>query len=227
MPRISNKLYDELPFSRSMQITDVHCGPAVIQMLLSGIGVYASQEQIATAGGVTHEMLKGYGMRLDQMAGAVKRLVPQARFWYKEHARIRDIKRILDEYHLPVAVEWQGLFEAESSTWEGLSDEEGDDDPGHYSIITRIDEERHELIIVDPYREFALQDRIFDINEFVERWWDTNAVTDPVTGREHFVEDRRMLFFVAPREEWFAPDLHLRSDISHLIARYQTPRNNM
>ena len=64
-------------------------------------------------------------------------------------------------------------------------DEDEDDNPdyGHYSVIPYVDLEKKELIIVDPYKDFVSQDRIFSFDSFMERWWDTNEVIDPRTGK--------------------------------------------
>ena len=49
---MSNPPHDPKRFSRLrriQQITENHCGPAVIQMLLENVGVSASQEEITVA----------------------------------------------------------------------------------------------------------------------------------------------------------------------------------
>src|SRR6185369_8835157 len=149
-----------------------HCGPAVIQMLLENIGVNASQQEITEAAGATHT-IETLGTRVDQLAKAVQELVPIARLWYKEKAKLDDILYVLEEAKYPVGVEWQGLFE----------DMDGDDDDyGHYSIIAHIDQAKDELIVVDPYKDYIDQNRIIRISTFQDRWWDFNEVKDPQTG---------------------------------------------
>src|SRR5512133_2564863 len=96
--------------SRFTQISESHCGPAVIQMLLSNLGIEVSQEAVAEAGGAT-ELIELNGMRVDQLARAVRVLAPDARFWYKDHSSLDDLIRLVSEYRYPVGVEWQGLFE--------------------------------------------------------------------------------------------------------------------
>src|SRR5215510_10617479 len=79
---------------RAQQITDSHCGPAVIQMLLSNIDVKATQEQIARAGGA-EDFIEMHGMRVDQLADAVKAIAPGVRLWYKDHATLDELKTLV------------------------------------------------------------------------------------------------------------------------------------
>lgn len=185
-------------FRKVQQISENHCGPAVIEMLLDAIGIEHTQEAIAQAGGVDDEILEEHGMRVDQLALACSTLAPDAQFWYKYNSSIEDVQYLLDKGYA-VGVEWQGLF------YENEEDEEDDEDQdfGHYSIISHVDEELDQLIIVDPYRYFAKQDRIIPIPFFLTRWWDTNEVRDPNTGRLRLVTDDKLLFFITPAGEFF------------------------
>ena len=177
------------------QITENHCGPAVIQMLLENIGVNVTQEEITEAAGATHT-IESHGTRVDQLAKAVHHFAPDARLWYKEKASVDDLEYVLDECKFPVAVEWQGLFDDE---------DEDDEDCGHYSIISHIDKIKDELIVVDPYKDFVDQSRIIKMSLFLNRWWDFNEVKDPETGEKVFKKDEQLFFVVAPRTVTF-PD---------------------
>src|SRR5512143_2707996 len=129
---MSNLPQDPKKFSRLRrieQITENHCGPAVIQMLLENIGVNATQEEITDAAGAT-QTIATHGTRVDQLAKAVQQLAPIAKLWYKEKASAEDLEYVLREQKFPVAVEWQGLF---------ADMDEEDDDYGHYSILVHID----------------------------------------------------------------------------------------
>src|SRR5512140_980460 len=86
------------------QISEHHCGPAVIQMLLENIGITASQEQITAAAGAADTIARN-GTRVDQLARAVHDLAPDARLWYKEKASLRDLKYVLEEAKYPAGVE--------------------------------------------------------------------------------------------------------------------------
>jgi len=201
---MSNLPSDPKKFSRLrwiQQITENHCGPAVLQMLLENIGVNASQQEITEAAGATHT-IETLGTRVDQLAKAVQELVPIARLWYKEKADLDDILYVLEEAKYPVGVEWQGLF-------EDMDDD--DEDYGHYSIIAHIDKAKDELIIVDPYKDYIDQNRIIRISTFQERWWDFNEVKDPQTGEKTFKKDEELFFVVVPLAVSFPAELGMQA----------------
>jgi len=186
----------DLHHDRFTQIGESHCGPAVIQMLLHTLGIEVAQDAVAEAGGA-HDLIEQHGMRIDQLARAVRQLAPQTRFWYKDHSTIEDLVRIVADYDYLVGIEWQGLFE------DTLEDETQDGDYGHYSVITTVDPISRKLVIADPYKDFRSQDRVFTLEFFMSRWWDTNDVPDPLTGKDRLVEDRQMMFLITPEEETF------------------------
>jgi ABC-type bacteriocin/lantibiotic exporter with double-glycine peptidase domain len=183
------------------QISESHCGPAVIQMLLENIGVNASQEAITEAAGAT-QTIETQGTRVDQLAKAVQQLAPGAKLWYKEKASIDDLEYVLDEWKFPLGVEWQGLFDE-------VDDEE--EDYGHYSIVAHIDKAKDELIIVDPYKDFVDQNRIIKMSVFLKRWWDFNEVKDPQTEEKTFKKDEQLFFVVAPINIAFPVELGMQS----------------
>lgn len=190
-------------FRPTTQISDDHCGPAVIQMLLDNLGVEVSQENITKAAGV-EKTIKGRGTRIDQLALAVNVLAPSTRLWYKEKASLEDLIKVLEEYEHPVGVEWQGIFEDIS---EEDDEEEEDDDAGHYSIISHIDTANKQLIIIDPYKDFVNQSRIIPIDTFLRRWWDYNEVLQVNTREPKFVVDTQLFFIVTRAEETFPESL--------------------
>lgn len=180
---------------RVTQIDDSHCGPAVIQMLLSNLNVHVTQQQVTVAGEAT-DTIEEHGMRVDQLARAVQQLHPGIEFWYKEKSSLADIASIVSKEGYPVGVEWQGIFEVSAEAHD-----EGD--YGHYSVITHVDIEKRLLVIADPYKEYANRDRLLDFGSFLSRWWDTNEVIETVTGRAKTVTDERMMFVVVPQGESF------------------------
>jgi ABC-type bacteriocin/lantibiotic exporter with double-glycine peptidase domain len=195
---------DPRKFSRLrwiQQITENHCGPAVIQMLLENIDVHVTQEAITEAAGATHT-IETHGTRVDQLAKAVHELAPHAKLWHKEKASFEDLEYVLNEKKFPVGVEWQGLFEDEDND---------DEDNGHYSIIANIDKIKDELIIVDPYKDFVDQNRIIKISLFEKRWWDYNEVKDLETGEKTFKKDEQLFFVVAPLDVAFPERLGMES----------------
>ncbi len=183
------------------QITENHCGPAVIQMLLENIGVNVSQEEITESAGATLTIAT-HGTRVDQLARAVNQLAPEAVLWYKEKATPDNLEYVLDICKFPVGVEWQGLFD---------DIDEDDEDYGHYSIVSHIDKLKDELIIVDPYKDFVDQNRIIKMSLFINRWWDYNEVQDPQTGEKVFKKDEELFFVVAPRSLNFPMELGMQS----------------
>jgi len=199
-----NHLPDPKRFSRLRrieQITENHCGPAVVQMLLENIEVSATQEEITEAAGATRT-IETHGTRVDQLAKAVHQLAPDAKLWYREKANEDDLEYVLDVCKFPVAVEWQGLFDDE---------DEDEEDYGHYSIISHIDKVKDELIVVDPYKDFVDQSRIIKMSLFLNRWWDYNEVKDPETGEKVFKKDEQLFFVVAPRHVSFPEELGMQS----------------
>lgn len=204
LPKNASDPTEYFKMHRISQITDSHCGPAVIQMLLSNLGINVSQGDVAMAGGAT-DLIELHGMRVDQLAQAVRVLAPEAQFWYKYNATLDDIQALLTEHHYPVGVEWQGLFDD-----EGNELEDPEPDYGHYSVITHLDRERDQLIIVDPYKDYVSRDRIFTLHDFDERWWDFNEVTNSATGKPEWVEDYHMLFIVTPKDTPFPAQLGLK-----------------
>src|SRR5512140_295113 len=184
------------------QISEYHCGPAVIQMLLENIGVDATQEAITEAAGAA-KTIADHGTRVDQLARAVHALAPHARLWYKEHASLADLKYVLDEVKFPVGVEWQGIFDDDP---EAL-----DDDYGHYSVIAHIDEARDELIVMDPYKDFVDQNRIIKVSVFLKRWWDFNEVLQPETGKRIYKKDEDLFFVITPEDVTFPEELGMQA----------------
>ena len=126
-------------------------------------------------------------MRIDQLERAVQKLAPQTWFWYKDQAMIAELVKIVDDSNFPVEIEWQGLFK------DVLEDETEYGDSGHYSVVTMVDLSRHKLVIVDPYKDFRSQDRIFTLEFFKSSWWDKNNYPDPQTGNDRLDEDRQMM----------------------------------
>jgi ABC-type bacteriocin/lantibiotic exporter with double-glycine peptidase domain len=201
---MSNPPLDPKKFSRLrriQQITENHCGPAVVQMLLENIGVNATQEEITEAAGATHT-IETHGTRVDQLAKAVYQLAPIAKLWQKEKASLDELAYVLEVCKFPVGVEWQGLF-------DDMDDD--DEDYGHYSIIAHIDKVKDEIIVVDPYKDFVDQNRIVKMSLFLNRWWDFNEVKDPQTGEKTFKKDEQLFFVVAPLSVTFPDELQMQA----------------
>lgn len=188
-----------VPINRVTQITDDHCGPAVLQMLLEAIGVSRTQEEITMAADA-QDTIKDTGVTIDQLGRANTLIAPQTQFWYKYHATLDDLRYLL-ERGFPVGVEWQGLFY--DTEEEEAADRDEESDFGHYSVVSHLDEELDQLIIIDPYKDFVDRNRIVDFDFFTRRWWDVNDIKDPETRQIRTIKDEHVLFFVAPKGTFF------------------------
>jgi len=180
---------------RVCQKTNSHCGPAVMEMLLSYLGVYFDQDDFVKTTGKDEETFRVYGMTVKEMGESVKMLVPDYNFWFKENASLTDLQQIVKEYGFPAAIEWQGVFY-----------EDSDEDDGHYCVVTHIDTVNNIIMLSDPYKRFAGSDRTFHIMEFNHRWWDENEIVDKETGQKYTTREEHMVFIVTPKEAIF-PEL--------------------
>lgn len=185
-----------------IQISESHCGAAVLQMLLETMGVTTDQNTIVAAARA-EDSIEEHGLRVDQLAVAANRLAPHLIFWYKYYSSLEDLKYLLAK-NIAIGVEWQGLF-YQSIEEEEANEEDGDF--GHYSVVAFYDEELQQIVLVDPYKDFAQQNRVFALDFFLERWWDTNEIIDRYTGKKEIVEDNRLLFFLTNEEEMLDPNL--------------------
>jgi ABC-type bacteriocin/lantibiotic exporter with double-glycine peptidase domain len=175
-----------LRMKRVQQITSSHCAPAVLQMLLSFWSLDIDQAQITQAAGA-QDKIYDYGVIYPELALAVERLAPDLTFWYKKNASLNDLVKLIKVYEVPVGVEWQGVFE-----------EDEDDDNGHYGVVTDVDLRNNVILISDPYGKYAGKDRSFTIDFFQRRWWETSEVRNPQTGKTYILKDYQLLFTVLP-----------------------------
>ena len=178
---------------RVTQKTSSYCGPAVLEMLCSFLGVYLNQDEVVEALNA-HDKIDVYGILVPEMGRVISQLAPELSFWFKENSSLTDLSQIVRTYGFPVGIEWQGVFY-----------EDADEDNGHYSIVTHIDTINNLIMLSDPYRRFAGTDRIFHVLEFEHRWWDENEVTD-FSGRKTLVRDEKMMFIITPKNASF-PEL--------------------
>lgn len=144
-------------------------------------------------------------MTVAELGEFISRFYPQFQFWFKFNATISDLSTLVNQYHTPVGVEWQGVFDYPD---DEVSEDE-DDDPGHLAIITAVNTTQNYLLIADPDQHYAGTDRRFSILQFVRRWWDINEVVDPVTNRHQEVDDYQGLYIITPKSERFPEQLGL------------------
>lgn len=180
-----------LKLPRVCQRTSSHCGPAVLEMLAAFLKKHIDQDEFIHGAGIK-KIFRHRGMNISEMGRSVKKLMPKYVFWYKHSATIDDLRKLVNRYKVPVGVEWQGVF-----------GEYGDDDNGHYSVLTYIDPKQKILMLADPYFTFAGRDRTFRIPEFQKRWWDENEVQSPETKKHKFVKDHHTIFVIAKPSRHF------------------------
>lgn len=178
-----------MQIQRIQQISESHCGTAVLAMLLGQFHISASQHELAALA-EAEKTIEEDGTTPAQLGLATAKIAPHLQFWYKQYASIEDIECVLSK-DLAVAVEWQSLFY--DSPDQEPPEREGDF--GHYSIITYIDRELDNIVVVDPYKDFP-NPRFFSINFFLKRWYDINDVIDPISHKRREQKDTRMMFFI-------------------------------
>lgn len=186
-----------LDLPRIRQISEYHCGPAVLQMLLAHRGVAASQERLTELAEVA-ATIATHGARVDQLARAVAWLREGVCLWYKNQASADDLVAVMCRHRCPAGVEWQGFFEDREEDEDFVNG-----DYGHYSIVTRIDRRSGLITLRDPYPDFWRADRVFRLEWFIRRWWDVNEAPAPGAGAPRLIEDRHMLFVVTSERARF------------------------
>ena len=186
-------------FQRTRQISESHCGPAVLQMLLLNLGVNVTQEHL-TSVLQAENFIHDRGLRIDELARAVTLVAPDAQFWFKEHSETNDLVTLVQDFQWPTGVEWQSLFY--ESIEEEYEDTEGEAyDFGHYSVVVDIRPEENLIVHADPYPEFAFKNRFFSLDWFESRWWDKNEVIR--FGHKESVLDERMMFVITQKGAYF------------------------
>jgi hypothetical protein len=183
------------PVIRRVQQKEAHCGPATLEMLFSFYDLDISQDEVAKAAGMGDIITVSEGMRVDELALAVKALFPQGGYVLlaKFHSSLADVEQITVGYGLPVGVEWQGKFpQPDGSYFER----------GHYSIIAELDRAGRTLSLLDPeIRNLITPNGSVPIEEFEERWWEVDAVPLPDRPSLTRVVEMDRLAFVLARHE--------------------------
>lgn len=187
------------------QLTGSHCGPATLELLYSYLNRKISQEDVVKAVKL-QTRIKEDGTRPRELARAVKRLTPKYQFWFKNQASPEDLDLLINKYHYPVGINWQGLF-YDSVEEEARLNPRGDH--GHYSVVVKINLPKDEIQIVDPYPEYAAKPRKFSLSWFISRWWDEVEDKDPKTGKFEITRTDQLLFVVVPKTKTIDPQLGL------------------
>lgn len=178
------------------QITDSHCGPAVVSGLLGFYDIKVTQDEVVEAANVKSR-LKKHGMRPDQMAKAIRLLAPNLNIWFKQNANRRDLDVLINKYELPVVVDWQGLF---YDTVKEERQKNPDGERGHYSIVVDINPEMDEITIADPYSDYVNSPRKFSYRWFKKRWWDVDHIIDRKTKEIDSIYTKKLILLAVPKE---------------------------
>jgi hypothetical protein len=196
--------------TRTRQISIYACGPATLEMLFSFVGLKVSQTALIRSIRAGNK-IKEYGIDVNDMAKAAGiKAKKKYSFWRKQNSKIGDLDKVVNKYHHPAGVEWQGVFY-----------ENEDEDSGHYGVITKVDKQSLPLRgkksgylrIADPYFNgyfhFHGTDRKFNIPEFKKKWWDVNEVK-VVGGRTRRIKDIRMMFAITLKGETWPKKLGMK-----------------
>jgi len=197
-PNNSNSYFPEL--KRLAQQNSYYCGPASLQMLLSFYDITLDQQQVVDFLQINQKIIT-HGMTITEMGYFTNQSYPQLQFWYKFNSSTTELSQLINEFHLPIGIEWQGIFDYPDE--EAFEDE--DDDPGHIAIATAINTQENYIYIADPDAHYAGTDRKFSILQFERRWWDINEVVDQLTHRHQEIDDYHGLFLITPKNFSF-PD---------------------
>jgi len=188
---------------RVKQKNGSYCAPATVQILAGHFGVPLDQDAVAeVAGGEKRVIVRG--MSVEQMAMAVKKLMPDYSFWLKTEAELDDIEKMVRVYNYPVAVDWQGIFEKReyetdlSEVSEYIDEPMCRGDEGHYSVVVDLDRAKNFVRITDPYGHYSEADRYIRLEEFQERWWDDRMDYFEDGSKKYFYANR-LMFAIVPK----------------------------
>jgi len=167
-------------------------------MLASFRNISIPQDEFVRAAAVM-DKIKKCGMTLADLSRAVSVLMPDYLFWFKREASIGELSSLVNKCGYPVGVEWQGIFDDRDEEEEETdSEDSGDDDKGHYAVVTGINTADNWMMLADPYHNQGI-DRQMTILEFERRWWDMNEIQDPYTGKWKQFDDYHALFTILPK----------------------------
>jgi len=183
-------------------------------MMLRKYKVKVSQREIAAAtqaGPTLHE----HGCRIDQLSLAVATVTPSYRLLARYDASIDEVRHMINDFGLPVGVEWRGQF---------LHDDGSRYEDGHYSLVTHVDTTHGLLKIIDPDETSALRGGEISMAEFEPRWWDENWLGSPIDPASPLVRNYHLMFVVVPAaQEAAIRALGLRPPTMALMKAHHRP----
>ncbi len=188
-------MFDTLPVQRVLQ-EEAHCGPATIKMLLDYQEVHLTQAAVSEAADMADIIHDAAGMRLDELNQAMVALFPQGEYQLlaKYHADLDDLEHLINDFNLPVGIEWQGHFALPDGS---------EADIGHYSVVNGIDRADGMLSIVDPEpRNLLTQTGELAIDTFLARWWEIDVVPHPDDfSVTEVIEMESLLYVIVPQAD--------------------------
>ncbi len=149
---------------------DGWCGPAVLKMVLSAVGIDKSQAEI-----VADTNISWWGVDASIMIAYLSRFFSDLGFL--TGAAVEDIEKHLQAGHF-VIVDW----------WDDLTDDPNDPPDGHYSIVNSINREQGTVKLIDPSSRGIWDMKISD---FEDRWYDCLDV-------DQKIRQFRWLLWLAP-----------------------------
>lgn len=149
---------------------DGWCGPAVIKMALSSVGIDKTQENI-----VADTNISWWGVDTSIVIAYLSRFF--SKIGFKIDANIKDIELHLRQGDF-VIVDW----------WDDLTDDPADPPDGHYSIVAAINRERGTIKLIDPSARGIWEMKLSD---FEARWYDYLDV-------DQIIRQSRWLLWVDP-----------------------------
>ena len=202
------------------QKTGSYCGPAVMEMLVSALGIELNQESLVDASNVRGTIMK-VGAGLGDLTRGLLRLYPELRVWKKDESSIAALISLLAKGYF-VGVDWQGVFDRDEygddvleGRWEkywkklsGYPDLRGDQ--GHYIVITEVNIKKGYVRFADPYGHFAEKDRFISLWEFEQRWWDDSIIINEKKKRKYIFENR-LMFVITTKTDKVPGDLGMVS----------------
>ncbi|HCQ31632.1 TPA: hypothetical protein DIU27_04610 [Candidatus Collierbacteria bacterium] len=204
-----------ITLSRARQETGSYCGPAVMQMLVSSLGLSMDQETLIDACKARKTVMRE-GIPLNDLSKGLQEMYPELDVWWKSEATIEDIQNLLDNGYF-VGVDWQGIFSGdeygddEVNKWGdfwnkiiGAPEVKGEQ--GHYCVALEVNKKKGYLRFADPYGHYAGKDRFVALWEFEERWWDDRIGKDE-KGKKTYVLESKLMFLVTKKGDEFPKSL--------------------
>ena len=145
---------------------DGWCGPAVLKMVLSAVGIAKTQAEI-----VADTNISWWGVDTSIMIAYLSRFFSELGFL--TGAAIEDIEKHLNKGHF-VIVDW----------WDDLDVDPNDPPDGHYSIVAGVDRGQGTVKLIDPSHRGIWDMKLSD---FDSHWYDYLDVNQKIPQSRWFL----------------------------------------